>query len=249
MSSSCSNPFLYGWLNQNFRNEFEEIFLSLKRCFLRVCLHKQATAVISLHRGRGHSLTGSPNHELMQYANTKNSEYTITDYRHMVTKGSHRNNNNIVITVDETSDNRSVIDPAVRNLVHIYEPTSCLTNEPHTTQFYLSTSFGPEDESALDYAEAVHKNGARNRTNSNNSRFKRLSLTDSRKRKRKKDQAPLSISAISTDQSSNVLMDNNNNSSNNGRSKDSLSISNSTSKIPLDRHDPIHDPGQRLISH
>lgn len=26
MSSACSNPFLYGWLNTNFRNEFKELF-------------------------------------------------------------------------------------------------------------------------------------------------------------------------------------------------------------------------------
>jgi len=26
MSSACSNPLLYGWLNHNFRNEFKEIF-------------------------------------------------------------------------------------------------------------------------------------------------------------------------------------------------------------------------------
>ena len=28
MSSACSNPFLYGWLNHNFRHEFSEMFLS-----------------------------------------------------------------------------------------------------------------------------------------------------------------------------------------------------------------------------
>ena len=34
MSSACSNPFLYGWLNHNFRHEFSEMFLSSvwKRC-------------------------------------------------------------------------------------------------------------------------------------------------------------------------------------------------------------------------
>ena len=35
MSSACSNPFLYGWLNHNFRHEFSKMFLSpvWKRCF------------------------------------------------------------------------------------------------------------------------------------------------------------------------------------------------------------------------
>ncbi|KFM78023.1 Neuropeptide Y receptor type 6, partial [Stegodyphus mimosarum] len=28
MSSACSNPLLYGWLNENFRKEFKEIFAS-----------------------------------------------------------------------------------------------------------------------------------------------------------------------------------------------------------------------------
>ena len=30
MSSACSNPVLYGWLNENFRKEFKEIFLSVR---------------------------------------------------------------------------------------------------------------------------------------------------------------------------------------------------------------------------
>ncbi|CAL4157312.1 unnamed protein product [Meganyctiphanes norvegica] len=33
MSSACSNPFLYGWLNDNFRKEFLEIFTILFPCY------------------------------------------------------------------------------------------------------------------------------------------------------------------------------------------------------------------------
>lgn len=85
MSSSCSNPFLYGWLNQNFRNEFEQIFGGLRRIFLRVCLNKKVPVVLQRglsdrtngpqqdgHQGRGGgggfaTTTMSPNHELMPF--------------------------------------------------------------------------------------------------------------------------------------------------------------------------------------
>ena len=33
MSSACSNPLLYGWLNDNFRKEFKEVFSSCYGCF------------------------------------------------------------------------------------------------------------------------------------------------------------------------------------------------------------------------
>lgn len=32
MSSACSNPLLYGWLNENFRKEFREIWCCVKTC-------------------------------------------------------------------------------------------------------------------------------------------------------------------------------------------------------------------------
>ncbi|CAL8078084.1 unnamed protein product [Orchesella dallaii] len=32
MSSACSNPLLYGWLNENFRKEFREIWCGVKTC-------------------------------------------------------------------------------------------------------------------------------------------------------------------------------------------------------------------------
>lgn len=37
MSSACANPWLYGWYNDNFRNEFHDIFKPLLRCFGRCC--------------------------------------------------------------------------------------------------------------------------------------------------------------------------------------------------------------------
>jgi hypothetical protein len=36
MSSACSNPLLYGWLNQNFRQEFKELF-GVFHSFLTKC--------------------------------------------------------------------------------------------------------------------------------------------------------------------------------------------------------------------
>jgi neuropeptide Y receptor len=37
MSSACANPWLYGWYNDNFRNEFRDIIGPLLRCFDRHC--------------------------------------------------------------------------------------------------------------------------------------------------------------------------------------------------------------------
>lgn len=107
MSSSCSNPFLYGWLNQNFRNEFEQIFGGLRKLFLRVCLNKKVPVVLQRRHSsartngqqeqrfgdadaHGDTTTMSPTHELMPYPlhnknknrNNNNTECTaITDLR------------------------------------------------------------------------------------------------------------------------------------------------------------------------
>lgn len=37
MSSACSNPLLYGWLNNNFRNEFRELFAVLRSYTSKCC--------------------------------------------------------------------------------------------------------------------------------------------------------------------------------------------------------------------
>jgi neuropeptide Y receptor len=37
MSSACANPWLYGWYNDNFQNEFRDIIGPLLRCFDRHC--------------------------------------------------------------------------------------------------------------------------------------------------------------------------------------------------------------------
>lgn len=37
MSSACANPWLYGWYNDNFRNEFRDIVGPFLRCFGRHC--------------------------------------------------------------------------------------------------------------------------------------------------------------------------------------------------------------------
>lgn len=46
MSSSCSNPFLYGWLNQTFRNEFRQIFDSLKRIICKACCSRKLPSLV-----------------------------------------------------------------------------------------------------------------------------------------------------------------------------------------------------------
>lgn len=62
MSSACSNPLLYGWLNDNFRKEFQEL---LCRCTesTNVALHGHTTgsnvqAATSRHRRRKHEAKG-----------------------------------------------------------------------------------------------------------------------------------------------------------------------------------------------
>ena len=261
MSSSCSNPLLYGWLNQNFRNEFEQIFNALKRCFGRVCLNKQS-AVISLAHGRhgGHStMTLTPNHELIHYQ-TKNSECTITDYHnnhnnHLFSKPTGKAANRNIVIIEEnnnengsSSNNHAYNKKKKNNNRFFNEPTSGLMNDPNTTQIYLSTTFGPEEESSVLDTTDINQSPKQPPHQSSNqltvnirpnrvtsgSRFKRLSLTDSRKRRRKKDheqngKEQLSISAIATDQSSIVLMDSKN-SSNNSERSNSINSSNETNK-------------------
>jgi len=51
MTSACANPFLYGWFNENFRNEFKLIFSTPSR-FLR-----PANAAVDASRRRRSSVT------------------------------------------------------------------------------------------------------------------------------------------------------------------------------------------------
>ena len=37
MSSACANPWLYGWYNDNFRNEFRDIASPILLCFGQIC--------------------------------------------------------------------------------------------------------------------------------------------------------------------------------------------------------------------
>lgn len=54
MSSACANPWLYGWYNDNFRNEFADIFKPLLRCFGRCCpgLSSRISAALSTSKRR-----------------------------------------------------------------------------------------------------------------------------------------------------------------------------------------------------
>lgn len=283
MSSSCSNPFLYGWLNQNFRNEFEQIFGGLRKLFLRVCLNKKVPVVLQRRHSSGRTNgqqeqrfgdddapTMSPTQELMPYP--------------LDSKNKNRNNNNNNTECTAMTDLRSCgaycNDQQHQHSVLINFEKPCkgkeknghvkarkknknqggmgklltadpITNETRTTQLYLDTNFGVEGEcTSTAYYQcsievpAVQKeqqqqqhhyrqneqNAGHQQRNSHiaGSRFKRLSLTDSRKRKRKKcnangagkrggaigDECP-SVSAIATDHSSNssigLSMDKNNN--------------------------------------
>lgn len=290
MSSSCSNPFLYGWLNQNFRNEFEQIFGGLRKLFLRVCLNKKVPIVLQRRHSsdrtngqqeqrfgdagaHGDMTTMMPTNELMPYplnsknknknkSNNNNTEFTaMTDLRSCAAYcNDQQHQHSVLINFEprkqaeknghvkarKKSKNQSGMGKLLT--------ADPITNETRTTQLYLDTNFGVEGEctSSAYYqcsidVPAVQQQRHHYRQNEQNaghqqrnshiagSRFKRLSLTDSRKRKRKKcsvngagrkggtavgDQCP-SVSAIATDHSSNsssisLSMDKNNNSNSNG---------------------------------
>ncbi|OTF82058.1 neuropeptide F receptor-like protein, partial [Euroglyphus maynei] len=70
MSSACSNPFIYGWLNQTFRNEFKEIFNSFQHLFCHHCYKNrtmQRHQLTSVVRESDHSMSFSPNHRVIHY--------------------------------------------------------------------------------------------------------------------------------------------------------------------------------------
>ena len=168
MSSSCSNPFLYGWLNQNFRNEFEQIFSCLRLYLFgnRLCNvqsnhnhhhHHTNSNHSQHHRPRTNNEPNSNNHNRIIHFQSKNSECTITDY-HSPTrdelnasnknKNKNKNNNNNKKT-NKTNGNNHI-------LITVAEPSDQSDGkvnvnlmEPNTTQIYLSTTNGNEETSIV----------------------------------------------------------------------------------------------------
>ncbi|KAG9511280.1 Neuropeptide F receptor, partial [Fragariocoptes setiger] len=65
-SSACSNPILYGFLNDNFRKEFNEIFTSYCNCCWRFCYRSQPLPSAVTHStlgARTHTQTSADNHD------------------------------------------------------------------------------------------------------------------------------------------------------------------------------------------
>jgi hypothetical protein len=59
MSSACSNPLLYGWLNDNFRKEFKEILASLCPCIPVEAVRERMGSVRSSVSKRRRKLKGT----------------------------------------------------------------------------------------------------------------------------------------------------------------------------------------------
>lgn len=191
MSSSCSNPFIYGWLNQNFRNEFKEIFNLFKRYFFRFCLHKETTAV-TIVREPENSLTLSPNNNKVIHYEPKNSQCTITDYTNAVERrlnstmagstagveGQHGKNgqNVMMIAIEEQESSSQSASPEGKVVRH-----SVYFNPTATDECSREEEQQPQQPPSSD---AKHSSFNCYRANSS-CRFKRLSLTDSRKRKKR----------------------------------------------------------------
>nr|XP_027197463.1 neuropeptide F receptor-like [Dermatophagoides pteronyssinus] len=107
MSSACSNPFLYGWLNQTFRNEFKEIFNSFQRLFCHHCYKNptmQRHQLTSVIRESDHSMSFSPNHRIIHYQ-PSNGRCTITDFSHINNTRTNpiNNNNNNTNNINNTN--------------------------------------------------------------------------------------------------------------------------------------------------
>ncbi len=60
MSSACANPWLYGWYNDNFRNEFRDIVGPFLRCFGRHCPALATSISVSRTSSRQRALQQRP---------------------------------------------------------------------------------------------------------------------------------------------------------------------------------------------
>jgi hypothetical protein len=59
MSSACSNPLLYGWLNDNFRKEFKEILASMCPCIPVEAVRERVGSLRSSASKRGRKVKGA----------------------------------------------------------------------------------------------------------------------------------------------------------------------------------------------
>ncbi|KAH9515873.1 Neuropeptide Y receptor [Dermatophagoides farinae] len=184
MSSACSNPFLYGWLNQTFRNEFKEIFNSFQRLFCRRCfkypiMHRQQ--LTSVIRESDHSMSFSPNHRIIHYQ-PNNGRCTITDFSHIINTRTNLTNNN------SNNNNKT-------------NNTNILQKKRSDGQIKINYSMKTDDLNQYDNSNNnnINNSNSNNHINFNRNahcKFKRLSLVDSRKRRRKRnsiDQTSLSL--------------------------------------------------------
>lgn len=183
---------------------------------MRVCFHQQPE--ITMAKRNGHSTTLTANHELIHYQ-TKNTDMMVTDYQNTIPV-SRRGTRNVAINVEKTATGNGNAGEKKGKGKNRFlgEPTSGSMREANTSHLYLSTSFGAAGDSPLDAAGQAHFEKNRRKGFTGN-RFKRLSLTDSRKRRKKKEASShLSISALATE--STIIMDSNNNDSNSNKGSD-----------------------------
>ncbi len=86
MSSTCYNPFLYAWLNENFRKEFKQVL----PCFRANC--STVGAMELRNRVIRHHCNGS---EIIDKANNAITTISCNDVNSSRPLISHQNNNKI----------------------------------------------------------------------------------------------------------------------------------------------------------
>lgn len=84
MSSACSNPLMYGWLNDNFHKEFHEIFSLVLPCYSNTTTMQMRHATRGLEmqsrKSQGNPL-GKEDRSMVMYTKTNNKQRVTSNDR------------------------------------------------------------------------------------------------------------------------------------------------------------------------
>lgn len=156
MSSSCSNPFLYGWLNQNFRNEFKEIFNMFKGYVRTVCLFIIPHSLTT----RG-SLAGKMVHrKLHDDHNDQHGTSAMSTTRTNKHRYSKHNGTATDIIQFRTRNSECTINSDYRSILNLNEPTTLAMDaliEEERQRFISSHSKSSDPEcTQVENQQGVH---------------------------------------------------------------------------------------------
>ena len=133
MSSACSNPVLYGWLNDNFRKEFCEIYALLTPC--RGQTGKRIKIVSS--RTPGNSAFTETNKPPTKLANDFNNDRITNMKRHFSTQAGEEN----ILRLQENRGDNLDKSEILRQQFTCAETENIASNElPQDTQFTASAT-------------------------------------------------------------------------------------------------------------